>query len=265
MSIYGLPPSFNATPHTASPMLANTPVGAQSTDLQHSTIKPVAPVEETTTVVEPAREQQRTKQQLAQQQRNEWQMLERLAARDQKVRNHEQAHASVGGVYAGAPRYHYQRGPDGVNYAIGGEVSISTSPVRGDPQMTIEKAQTVKRAALAPAEPSVQDRMVAAEARQMEMQARIELMLMQREQQRAQQQSMHQHEAQVETTSHNTQDEAVSSATANTVQPHRHKHQAQQPLTVQQTPTNSLATQLTASSDLRDKPQPPGTIVNQFI
>lgn len=112
--------------------------------------------------------------------------IQQLAARDREVRAHEQAHAAVGGQYAGAPRYEYQRGPDGINYAVGGEVSISAGPVNGDPQATIEKAQIVRRAALAPAEPSPQDRKVAAQATQMEASARAELVA-ERQQERIEQ------------------------------------------------------------------------------
>lgn len=107
--------------------------------------------------------------------------IRELAARDREVRAHEQAHAAVGGQYASAPRYQFQRGPDGVNYAVGGEVSISTGPVAGNPQATIEKAQVVRRAALAPAEPSPQDRRVAAEATNIELNARAELAQQQQE------------------------------------------------------------------------------------
>jgi hypothetical protein len=91
------------------------------------------------------------------------------------VRNHERAHAAVGGAYAGAPRYSFERGPDGINYAVGGEVSISAGAVAGDPEATIQKAQVVRRAALAPTEPSLQDRSIAAQATQVESQARVEL------------------------------------------------------------------------------------------
>lgn len=112
-------------------------------------------------------------------------LLEQLRARDREVRIHEAAHAAVGGRYAGSPSYQYQRGPDGRNYAVGGEVSISTSPVPGDPQATIEKARTIRAAALAPAEPSAQDRRVAAEAAQMEVEARTELQAQTRQEQAA--------------------------------------------------------------------------------
>lgn len=89
-----------------------------------------------------------------------------LKSRDTEVRTHEQAHAAVGGQYAGSPSYTYERGPDGRNYAVGGEVQIDTSPVAGDPQATVEKMQQVRAAALAPAQPSGQDRKVAASASQ---------------------------------------------------------------------------------------------------
>lgn len=100
--------------------------------------------------------------------------LRELKSRDSEVRTHEQAHAAVGGRFAGSPTYSFKRGPDGNNYAVGGEVSISTSPVAGDPAATISKMQQVRAAALAPAEPSGQDRKVAAEAIQGITQARTD-------------------------------------------------------------------------------------------
>ena len=42
-----------------------------------------------------------------------------MAARDREVRAHEQAHARVGGQYAGQPTYSYQEGPDGNNMQSG--------------------------------------------------------------------------------------------------------------------------------------------------
>ena len=130
---------------------------------------------------EAAEKSRQAQQQEKQQLRIDKQVIEKMASRDREVRNHERAHAAVGGQYAGAPRYQYERGPDGVNYAVSGEVSISTGPISGDPQATIEKAQVVRRSALAPAEPSGQDRKVAAQATQMEAQARVELLALERE------------------------------------------------------------------------------------
>jgi hypothetical protein len=67
------------------------------------------------------------------QQRGEQLETTELARRDREVRAHEQAHAAVGGSYAGAPSYTYSRGPDGQRYAVGGEVSIDTGALSNDP------------------------------------------------------------------------------------------------------------------------------------
>ncbi|MRV71905.1 catalase [Duganella sp. FT92W] len=101
--------------------------------------------------------------------------IDKLKATDTKVRQHEQAHlAAAGGLATSGPTYTYQRGPNGVAYAVGGEVNINTSP-GATPQETIARAQRIVAAALAPADPSGQDRGVAARAAQMERDARVEL------------------------------------------------------------------------------------------
>jgi len=100
--------------------------------------------------------------------------VRKLKARDTQVRAHEAAHlAAAGGLAISGATFTFQRGPDGVNYAIGGEVSIDVSPGR-TPDETIQRARTIQAAALAPADPSGQDLAVAAQARQMEMEARAE-------------------------------------------------------------------------------------------
>ena len=116
-----------------------------------------------------------------QQQKEDDALISQLRARDREVRLHEAAHAAVGGKYAGSPSFDFTRGPDGVSYASGGEVSISVSEVAGNPQSTIEKARVIKAAALAPAEPSAQDRRVAAQASQLEVEAREEIQVQERE------------------------------------------------------------------------------------
>ena len=107
--------------------------------------------------------------------KQEQSQIKELKTRDTEVRVHEQAHAAVGGQHAGSPSYEYQRGPDGTNYAVGGEVQIDVSEVPGDPQATIDKMQTVRAAALAPAEPSGADRSIAANATQKLAAAQAEL------------------------------------------------------------------------------------------
>ncbi|ROU01996.1 hypothetical protein EB809_00385 [Marinobacter sp. R17] len=100
--------------------------------------------------------------------------LRDLKSRDREVRAHESAHQSAGGQHAGAASFTYTRGPDGAQYATEGEVPIDISPVSGNPQATIDKMRTVRAAALAPAQPSSQDRQVAAQAMQILLQAQVE-------------------------------------------------------------------------------------------
>jgi len=101
--------------------------------------------------------------------------VERLQQRDREVRQHEEAHvAAAGSLHRGGPHYDYITGPDGQRYAVGGRVEIDTSEGR-TPEETLTKAQQMRRAALAPADPSSTDRAVAAKAMEMESRARIEL------------------------------------------------------------------------------------------
>lgn len=113
-------------------------------------------------------------------------VVEKLKARDREVRAHEAAHAAAGGQFAGAPTYSYQQGPDGRRYAVGGEVSIDLSP-GSTPEETARKADQIRAAALAPADPSGQDRAVAAAATQMKAQAQAEAATQRREELEAKQ------------------------------------------------------------------------------
>ncbi|MBS1826551.1 MAG: hypothetical protein JST93_14645 [Acidobacteria bacterium] len=102
--------------------------------------------------------------------------LLKLAQTDREVRAHEQAHMAAAGSYArGGPTYTFERGSDGRLYAVAGEVAIDASPVPNDPEATLRKAEVVRAAALAPAEPSSQDRAVAAQASQMAAEAQAEI------------------------------------------------------------------------------------------
>ena len=113
----------------------------------------------------------------------EQRQVEKLKQRDRVVREHERAHATAGGNIAGSPSFTFVTGPDGKQYAVGGEVSIDVSPVPGNPQATIRKMEQVKRAALAPSNPSSQDRRVASQADAAILQAKQELAEQRREEQ----------------------------------------------------------------------------------
>ena len=107
--------------------------------------------------------------------RAEAQRVKELEINDRRVRAHEAAHlAAAGGLAKGGANFSYTKGPDGKLYASGGEVAIDTSSGR-TPEATIQKMRRVRAAALAPADPSGQDRRVAAQAAAKEAAAAREL------------------------------------------------------------------------------------------
>ena len=102
---------------------------------------------------------------------DEVRVVDELKRRDVAVRAHENAHVAAGGGLTSAPTYEYQTGPDGKRYAVGGHVTIDTSAAKTS-EATIAKAERIRAAALAPADPSPADRAVAAQATQMANNAR---------------------------------------------------------------------------------------------
>ena len=100
----------------------------------------------------------------------------RLQGKADKVVAHENAHALVGGtLMLGGAVYQYDMGPDGEPYETSGQSRIDMSPIAGNPHGTIFKMQHVKRAAMAPLNPSGADRVVASQADMVENQARKQL------------------------------------------------------------------------------------------
>lgn len=109
---------------------------------------------------------------------DELRLVEQLKQIDAEVRRHEMAHVAAGGQYiSSGANFSYKKGPDGKNYAVAGEVSIDVSPIPGDPEATIQKMRKVRSAALAPANPSAQDRKVASNASAQTSKAMAELMI----------------------------------------------------------------------------------------
>ena len=102
-------------------------------------------------------------------------LIQELAQTDQKVRAHEAAHQAAAGGLGGAVSFSYQTGPDGRSYAVGGEVPVDMSSGR-TPEETLSRAEQIRAAAMAPADPSPQDLSVAAQASQMEAAARQALL-----------------------------------------------------------------------------------------
>lgn len=188
-----IPSSYANTIAPYAPM-GKAAVGQETTDLKSSTFKPTEqladsvrsqnrrlPDERPNDDVERDRQAALTQERRTNGGRTEDELkveqdqIQELAARDREVRSHEQAHAAAAGQYGSSPTYSFVRGPDGVSYAVGGSVDVDTSPIPGDPEATLRKAQQLRRAANAPAEPSAQDGRVAAAAAKMELDARAEL------------------------------------------------------------------------------------------
>lgn len=106
---------------------------------------------------------------------SEQQEVTRLKARDTEVRAHEQAHIAAGGsAVSGRATFTYTTGPDGRRYATGGEVAVDTSK-SDDPEANLQKARLIRRAALAPAQPSGTDLRIASQAALMEAEAQREI------------------------------------------------------------------------------------------
>ncbi len=93
---------------------------------------------------------------------------------EREVIAHEAAHMAAAGALGGGVSYTYTAGPGGKRYITGGEVPIQIQP-GSTPEETLRNMQQVQRAALAPADPSGQDRQVAAQAAAMAAQARSEI------------------------------------------------------------------------------------------
>jgi hypothetical protein len=115
-----------------------------------------------------------SRMELKQKQHQEWRIqrdVARFRQTEENIRTHEAAHMSAGGAFAGGVSYVYAKAPDGKMYVSGGEVPIQ-APEGKTPEETARNMEIVRRAALAPADPSGQDVAVAAMAMQIENRAR---------------------------------------------------------------------------------------------
>lgn len=159
----------------STPVLASAPPALPARPVSPDTTPDIARASQAPIANSPGSSASRSTADTERQAWEDQQRIQELANRDRAVRAHEQAHAAVGGAYAGAPSYTFQRGPDGKTYAVGGEVNIQVGATPDDPEATLRKMQTVQAAALAPADPSAQDFAVAARAAAQAVQARVDL------------------------------------------------------------------------------------------
>ena len=171
------------TPPAAPGSLADAPASARTGDVPRTGVV-VQLSEQVRELQEPEKKQAEDRRKRDRSSRRDGELTEdqerqvqELKKTDREVRSHEAAHKAVAGAYArGAPQFDTVVGPDGRRYAVGGEVAIDASPISGNPEATIQKMEQVARAALAPAQPSPQDRAVASQARQAAAEARRELL-----------------------------------------------------------------------------------------
>jgi len=181
---------YRVTPYSARSQVNTThPIAPLQSQVQNENTG-AAPIPDSSPTTQTSVEQQRnrpaeentkgnagtSRQQAEALTEEEQRVVAQLKTTDQAVRAHEQAHTAAGGnlVIQGAT-YSYRTGPDGKRYAVAGEVQIDTSEVPDDPEATAAKASRIIRTALAPADPSSQDRKVAANASAMQMEARMEI------------------------------------------------------------------------------------------
>jgi hypothetical protein len=104
-------------------------------------------------------------------------LIEKYKSANLEVRTEEQTHLAAADNWAvrGA-NIESVKGLDGARYAIVGEVQIEPLAVPNDPQAAWQITQDIRQTALAPAQPSLQDHRVSAQAEAMAARASTELL-----------------------------------------------------------------------------------------
>ncbi|MBQ3645205.1 MAG: hypothetical protein IJQ57_10175 [Synergistaceae bacterium] len=143
-------------------------------EAQESLKKDVRENEKTQNIIKSEAEKRKVKQQQNKSEIKKDEAAKELENIQREVISHENAHKAAAGELGGVISYSYTEGPDGKSYITGGEVPIKIK--EGDtPEETLRNMQKVQRAANAPAEPSGQDRQVAAKAAALASKARTEI------------------------------------------------------------------------------------------
>ncbi|MCL2025715.1 MAG: hypothetical protein FWG92_02790 [Leptospirales bacterium] len=84
-------------------------------------------------------------------------IIDELKIRDKEVKAHEMSHGTDPNlIKIGSPQFDYTIGPDGKAYATGGKVILSTGRPSSS-EDALAKAESLKRAAMSPGDPSPQD------------------------------------------------------------------------------------------------------------
>jgi hypothetical protein len=101
--------------------------------------------------------------------------IDDLKRQERDIHAHEEAHYRSSGGKAFTPQYVYEVGPDGNKYAVKGTTKIILEEGKTSEE-TIKNARTARTAAMAPANPSDQDRKVILETVRMEQKARKKIL-----------------------------------------------------------------------------------------
>ncbi len=98
----------------------------------------------------------------------------RLELSQTQIQRHVESHLAVSTQHSSPPNYRY-RPFDGDLYVVSGDVQFDTSSEPNDPQATLEKAQLIRMASMAPTDPTLQDRNASQQAIMMAAQAKGEI------------------------------------------------------------------------------------------
>lgn len=101
----------------------------------------------------------------------------RLEQSQREVMAEQIRQSQIAGSYARPiAEFAHELGPDGSRYAVDVTLSFDTSVAGEEPEELLEKAETVRRAALASSDPNTQELMVAAKAAMMATMARARML-----------------------------------------------------------------------------------------
>lgn len=210
--------------------------------------------------------EQRTAEQA--QKQYEQRLVSELQARDRDVRAHEAAHVAAGGsLVVSGPSYTYQNGPDGRAYAIGGEVQLDVSPVANNPQATLEKSEQIRRAALAPADPSQQDMRVASNASQLASRARIDIAVQRREDAKLEeeQKSLEEEQNNADASVNIEETETASRSIADSFSPSLVESGSVEPAANQQAQPSAAISAFVSAAQTPDTEPSQDSQINQFV
>ena len=90
--------------------------------------------------------------------------LSRLQRRDDQMRLHEQVHVAKSADGALRRSFTYVRGADNKTYAVSNSLKADFTPVPNDPEATVDKMKSIKRAALSDEARTPQSSLVAGQA-----------------------------------------------------------------------------------------------------